>query len=146
MLTPSIEFGFGKRLTTRWQIRLCASGLYAQSEDELYTYYNLRGDLMLDVAGLLNPDKPHSLLTARPYMSAGILSRFDDQSHFLFSPAAGFQFVVRPNTNNEIYLDARYSVTPPRFAHVDHPQSTISVGMAAVTLGYSYTFRKNSFK
>lgn len=144
-LTPVFGFGLGKRLNNIWNIRLAVSGLYARSNEELFSYYSINGDLMLDLVGLFNRNNLNPVFTARPYVSAGVASRLDDQSHFLFSPGCGLQLVVRPRKNHEISLDGRYIVTPPRFAHVSQPQGTLSVGMATLLVGYGYTFTRSSF-
>lgn len=146
MLTPIFEFGIGKRMTNVWSARLNASGLYARSEEELFSYYNLRGDIMLNMAGWLLPDRGMTLFECRPYLGASVLSRLDSQSKFLMCVAGGFLFGVRPNEKNEIYMDARYVLVPSRFAHVNIPQSTFSVGMATLTIGYSYYFSNISIK
>ena len=145
-LTPAFEFGLGKRLTTFWQVRLSASGLYAKSEEELFTYYNLRGDIMVDPVSLFYIDNPHTLFTARPYLGVGVVSRLDNQTGFLISPAAGMQLVVRPDKRNQLYLEARYMLTPPRFINSSIDQHTLSVGLASLVAGYSYTFSDVSFK
>ena len=146
LVMPVFGFNIGKRINNIWQLRLGMSGLYAQSTEDLFSYYGINGDLMLDIAGLFYSRNLNPLFTARPYASAGIVSRLDDQSHFLFSPGLGLQVVLRPRKNHEISLDARYVVTPSRFAHVSIPQSTLSVGMATLMIGYGYTFTRNSFK
>lgn len=146
LLTPIFNFGVGKRLNNVWQIRISATGLYAKSNEELFSYYNVAGDLMVDAAGLLYRRNLNPTFTARPFLSASIVNRLDDQSHFLFSPAAGLQLSVRPRKNHEIFLEGRYIVTPPRFAHVAQSQGTLSVGLATITLGYGYIFSKNSFR
>ena len=146
LMTPIFEFGLGKRLTSAWCIRLDASGLYARSGYELFSYYNIHGDIMLDMVGLFRPDRPLSRFTGRPYLSASVLSRLDDQRHFLFAPAVGTVFAFSPNSRNEYYLDLRYLVSPPRFAQVDESQSKLSVGLATVMVGYSYNFAKRSFR
>ncbi len=146
LLTPIFEFGIGKRMTNVWSARVSASGLYARSEEELFSYYNLRGDLMLNMAGWLMPDHGLTLLECRPYVGASVLSRLDSQSKFLMGVAGGLLVGVRPNEKNEIYLDARYVLVPSRFAHVSMQQSTFSVGMATLTLGYSYYFSNVSIK
>lgn len=146
LLTPIFEFGLGKRLTSRWHIRMNLSGFYTRSDEELFSYYNVRGDVMLDLMGFINPDRNHTFFNVRPYVSAGIVTRLDDQSHFLFSPAGGLQMVFAPDVRNEIYLDARYLVTPPRFARVEKPQSSLSVGMYTLTVGYGYKFGRLSFR
>lgn len=145
-LTPIFEFGVGKRLTTLWQIRLGASGFYAKSSDELFSYYNLRGDLMIDPMALILPEKPYCRFTALPYLSAGVVTRLDDQSNFLFSPAAGLQLVYRADKRNQIYADVHYSITPPRFARTDNAQSIYSVGLGTIVLGYAYTFSRLSYR
>ena len=145
-LAPAFEFGLGKRLTTFWQVRLSASGLYAKSEEELFTYYNLRGDIMVDPVALFNIDNPHTLLTARPYLGVGVVSRLDNQTGFLISPAAGMQLVLRPDKKNQLYLEARYLLVPPRFINIGTGQNTLSVGLATLVAGYSYTFSDVSFK
>ena len=145
-LTPIFEFGIGKRLTTLWQIRLCASGLYAKSSDELFSFYNLRGDLMVDPMALILPEKPYCRFTALPYLSAGVVTRLDDQANFLFSPSLGLQIVYRADKRNHIFADLHYSITPPRFVHTDIAQSIYSVGLATVLLGYAYTFSRQSYR
>lgn len=146
LLSPIIEFNFGKRINTACLIRMGVSGLYARSSEELFSYYNVRGDLMLDISGILYPERAYTRFTARPYISTGVVSRLDDQTNFLISSDAGLQFVFRPDNRDEIFLEARYILTPPRFAHVEIEQSTFSVGMAMIVAGYSYSFGKNSFK
>ena len=146
LMTPVFQFGIGKRLNYLWQIRFNIAGLYAQSSNELFSYYNIDGDLMFDLSGLILKNNYNSFFTVRPYCSAGVVSRLDDQSHFLFSPGVGLQFVMRPFKNHEISLDTRYIVTPPRFAHVEQTQKTLSVGMASLMLSYGYTFSRNSFR
>ncbi len=152
-LMPIFEFAIGKRLNNVWQIRTAASGLYARSYLERFSYYHLHGDLMLDIAALVGKgssqvariEQTNSFFTSRPYVSAGIVTRLDDASHFLFSPSGGIQFVLRFVKNHEVYADIRYVVTPPRFANIEVPQGTFSVGIASLLFGYSYTFSKSSF-
>lgn len=146
LLTPDFEFGIGKRLTTLWSVRAHFSGLYTQSGEELFSFYNARGDVLLDLASLLGRDLPVPRFSAQPYVGAGVVTRLDDQSHFLIAVAGGGQLLYRPMPCNTIYLDARYVVTPPRFAHVAADQSTFSVGVFTMTLGYSYTFTRSSFR
>lgn len=145
-LTPIFEFGIGKRLTTLWQIRMCASGFYAKSSEELFSYYNIRGDLMLDPMALILPENSYCRFTALPYMSAGIVTRLDDQANFLFSPSLGLQIVYRADKRNHIFADLHYSITPPRFVRTDIAQSIYSVGLATVLLGYAYTFSRQSYR
>ena len=146
LLTPTFEFGLGKRLTTLWSVRMHFSGLYSRSSDELFSFYNARGDVMVDLASLFGYDLPVPHFSVQPYVGAGIVTRLDDQSHFLVAIAGGGQILYRPSPRNTVFLDARYLIPPPRFAHVETPQSTFSVGIATLTIGYSYTFSKCSFK
>lgn len=146
LLTPIIEFSIGKRLNTHWLVRVSASGLYARSEEELFSYYNIRGDLVLDVIPLFSPNGFSLPFALRPYVSTGVVARLDDQSNFLISATAGMMAVYKFSKSNELYLDARYLMTPPRFAHVSQPQSTFSVGMATLSIGYSYMFTKSSYR
>jgi len=146
LLTPIFEFGMGKRLTTLWSVRAHFSGLYTRSSEELFSFYNVRGDVLLDLASLLGMDLPVPRFSVQPYVGAGLVTRLDDQSHFLIAASGGGQILYRPLPRNTIYLDARYVVTPPRFAHVAPDQSSFSVGLFTLSVGYSYTFTKSSFR
>ena len=146
LLTPIVEFCLGKRLTTLWQIRLCASGLYARTVNEMFSFYNIRGDIMIDPVAYFITDNPHPQFSARPYLGVGIVSRLDDQADFLVAPAAGMQLVWRADPRNQIYLDARYVVTPPRFVQSEINQRVGSVGIVTLLLGYSHTFSPISFR
>lgn len=146
LLTPTFAFDVGKRLTSRWLIRFGLTGLYTKSSEEIFSFYNIRGDLIFDLMGLINPEKVNPLFDVQPYVSAGIVTRLDDQSHFLFSPAGGIRLMVQPDQRNEIFIDGRYLVTPPRFAHVETAQSTLSVGMATLMVGYGYKMGHQSFR
>ena len=144
LITPVFEFGIGKRLTTTWTIRCNASGLYARSKEELYSFYNLRGDLMLDVCGWLMPDRRNPFFDVLPYLGASLVARLDDQRHFLLSAAGGMVFDFNINPRNSIYLDVRYLIPPSRFARVEESQTSYSVGLATVMVGYSYMFSHKS--
>lgn len=146
LLTPIVEFSIGKQLNTHWLVRVSASGLYARSEEELFTYYNIRGDIILDVITLFAPNGYSLPFALRPYVSTGVVARLDDQSNFLVSATAGMMAVYKFSKNNELFLDARYLMTPPRFAHVSQPQSSFSVGLFTLAIGYSYMFTKSSFR
>lgn len=145
LLVPAFEFGIGKSLTKAWSCRLTACGLYAKTQEELFTYYNLRGDLMLDVTGWLMGERGRTMIDMKPYLGASLVSRLDNQAKFLLGSTFGAMLVYRHDEKNELFLDARYLLTPPRFAHVTQKQETFSVGMATMTVGYSYVFTRNSF-
>jgi len=81
----------------------------------------------------------------KPYVGASLVARLDDQSHFLFGGDFGAMLVYRYDPKNEIFLEARYVLTPPRFAYVTEKQNTFSVGMATLTVGYVHVFTRNSF-
>ena len=142
LLTPIFEFGIGKRLTTFWQIRLCATGLYAKTVDDYFSYYNIRGDIMIDPVTYFSYDNASPRFLVRPYLGAGVVARLDDQSNFLVTPAAGLQLVWRADKRNQIYIDGRYSVTPPRFVSSSQHQRIGSVGLATLMFGYSHTFSR----
>ncbi len=146
LLTATFEFGIGKRLSTLWAVRVYFSGLYTHSSEELFSFYNARGDIMLDLASLLGYDLPVPRFSVQPYVGAGVVTRLDDQSHFLIAIAGGGQILFRPSVRNTVFLDARYVVTPPRFVKVATPQTPFSVGVATLSIGYSYTFAKSSFR
>ncbi len=146
LLTPTFEFGVGKQLTTLWQIRLCASGLYAKTVEDWFSYYNIRGDIMIDPVAYFSTDNPFPRFSVRPYLGAGVVARLDNQSDFLVASAAGMQLVWRHDTRNQLSVDARYLVTPPRFVNTDISQRIGSVGIATLLLGYSHTFSPVSFR
>lgn len=145
LLMPAFEFGVGKMLTNIWSVRIDAAGLYARSHDERFSYYTICGDMILDMAGWLASAAGRTLFDFKPYAGAGILTRLDDQSHFLFGMAAGAIVSFRPDPKNEVFIYGRYVLTPPRFVHVKEDQTTFSVGVATLMLGYSYIFSRNSF-
>lgn len=146
LLTPIFEFGIAKRLTTFWQIRLCASGLYAKTIDELFSYYNMRGDILIDPVAYLNPSTANPIFSIKPYLGVGVVARLDNQSNFLVAPAAGMQLVWRADSRNQLYLDGRYVVTPPRFVNTTVNQRMGSVGLFTLLLGYSHTFSRISLR
>lgn len=146
LLTPVFEFGLGKRLTTLWQIRLCVSGLYARTVDDMFSYYNLRGDIMIDPVAYFSTENPHPQFSVCPYLSAGVVARLDDQANFLACPAGGAQLVWRFDRRNQVYLDARYVVTPLRFVQSSVSERIGKVGLATLLVGYSHTFSKVSFR
>lgn len=145
LFTPIFEFGIGKAITKRWSARLMASGLYGKNHEELFSYYTLCGDMILDLVGLFAPGAGQTLFDVKPYAGASMVARLDNQSNFLFSTDFGLLLFLRPDPKNGFFLDARYILTPPRFAHVTLRQNTFSVGLATLMLGYSYTFTRSSF-
>ena len=145
LLTPIFDFGIGKRFTSLWGARLCLSGLYAKSQEEVFTYYDARGDIMFHPLNWLFSRRGDVLFDFVPYASGSALARLDDQKHFMITVAAGCIFAFHLDSKNELCLDARYLLTPSRFAHITIPQSTLSVGMATLALGYSYYFSRRSF-
>lgn len=146
LVTPIAEFGVGKKLTKVWNGRFLFSGLYARSNEELFSYYNLRSDMIFDLLGWIKPDEEQPFFTVKPYAGISFLARLDDQSNFLLGTALGLLFSWRAYENNELYIDARYLLTPSRFAHVPEKQYRFSVGLATVSLGYSYYFSNSSFR
>lgn len=145
LLTPAIEFGIGKSMTKTWSCRFSASGLYSKSEDDVFSYYNLHEDIILDVMGWLLNREGRTMFDFKPYVGASLVARLDDQSHFLFGGDFGAMLVYRYDPKYEIFLEARYVMTPPRFAYVTEKQNTFSVGMATLTVGYVHVFTRNSF-
>lgn len=144
LFTPIFDFGIGKNYTSRWAARFSLSGLYAKSSDEVFTYYSARGDLMFYLLNWLLPQRERPLFDLIPYISGSILSRLDDTEHFMITAALGTSFAFHIDNRNTLFLDARYVLTPPRFAHISTRQTTFSVGMATLTLGYSYHFTRRS--
>ena len=145
LFTPIFEFGIGKTITKYWSGRLIASGLYGKSHVELFSYYNVCGDMLFDFMGLFVPNPKNTLFDVKPYAGACIVARLDNQSNFLFSTDLGLLLLCRPLPKNEFFIDARYILTPPRFAHVPIRQNKFSVGLATLMVGYSYTFTHSSF-
>jgi len=143
---PAFGFGFGKRLTSAWTIRLVAEGLYAKCEDDIFTFYSVSGDLMLNTTGLLMPERGHTAFNVLPYLGDCFLSRLDSPGKFLFAINAGAVFSYRPDKRNEIFLDAHYQLCPSRFVTTSQPQGSYSVGVASLMLGYSYIFSMSSFR
>ena len=144
LFTPIFDFGIGKNYTSLWAARLSLSGLYAKSSDEVFTYYSVRGDLMLYLLNCLMSNREQPLFDIVPYISGSILSRLDETEHFMITAGFGTNFAFHIDDRNTLFLDARYVLTPPRFAHIVIPQTTFSVGIATVTLGYSYHFSRRS--
>lgn len=142
LMTPSFDFGLGKRLTTLWMLRVQMAGLYTQSKEEKFSYYNVSGELVLDILSLWNKNYSNRRFAIRPCFGAGFVTRLDDQSHFLVSASGSLQVVYKPSHYNEVFLEGRYVLVPPRFARVQESQSTFSVGMMTLSVGYSYTFSK----
>lgn len=145
LLSPIIEFGVGKSITKAWSGRFLFSGFYCKSREELFSYYNVRGDMVFDIMGWLKPEERVSKIDIKPYAGVSLLARLDDKSNFLVGTALGSMVTFRPIRKNEIYMDFRYLMTPRRFPHVPEEQSTLSSGIATVTLGYTYYFTKRSF-
>lgn len=145
LLAPAFEFGIGKSLTKAWACRLTASGIYGKTHEELFSYYNLRGDFILDFIGWLSGERRRTMVDLKPYLGACLVSRLDNQSKFLLGATLGSMLVYRHDEKNEVFIDARYLLTPPRFAHVEQKQDIFSVGMLTMTIGYSYVFTRNSF-
>lgn len=145
LLTPIVEYGLGKDLSKAWSGRFFISGLYGKSREELFSYYNLRADMLLDLAGLLNPEDDRPLLDMKAYSGVSFLARLDDQSHFILGTAMGLILLIRPSDSHEFYIDGRYLLIPPRFARVRESQGPMSVGMGTISVGYSYFFTRSSF-
>ena len=64
----------------------------------------------------------------------------------LCCPAGGAQLVWRFDRRNQVYLDARYVVTPLRFVQSSVSERIGKVGLATLLVGYSHTFSKVSFR
>ena len=143
-LTPIFDFGLGKRITTLWGARLCVSGLYAKSSEEVFTYYDIRGDLMFHLIDWILPNRETPVLDFVPYAGGSVLSRLDDRRNFMITAAMGALISLNVYDRNELYLDFRYLQTPSRFAHISTPQTLLSVGMTTLSLGYCYHFGRRS--
>lgn len=145
LLTPIAECGLGKNISKTWSGRFNLSGFYCKSKKELFSYYNIRGDMIMSLAGFLFPNVRTTSFDIKPYFGVSLLTRLDDQSNFQLGTALGMMFTLKPMGNNEIYMDVRYVMTSKRFVHEHVNQTTLSVGMATVSIGYSYFFSKRSF-
>ncbi len=97
---------------------------------------------MIDPVSYFFYDKYNPRFLLRPYLGAGVVARLDNQSNFLITASAGMQLVWRADKRNQIYLDGRYSVTPPRFVSTLQNQRIGSVGLLTLMLGYSHTFTR----
>lgn len=145
LLTPIVEFGLEKTFTNVWSGRFIVSGLYSKSREETFSYYNVRGDIMFDVIDFFSSKQENSRFDLKPYFGASIIARLDEQSRFLLGTAFGSVVSYHMDKQHSLFFDARYLITPHRFAHVQEKQGTFSVGLATLTFGYSYTFTHSSF-
>lgn len=152
---PIVEFGMGKTISKIWGVRLTGSGFYLKNLKEMFTYYSIRGDMIIDIRGWLTPEektglpmKPwtkSNILNLKPYFGASLVARMDDNAHFLFSAVAGGLLSYRFDTNNEVFIEGSYMLTPPRFARVGIKQDMFSVGLISVTVGYSLSITQRSY-
>ena len=152
---PIVEFGLGKTISRIWGLRLTGSGFYIKNMKEMFTYYTVRGDMIIDVRSWLTPDEKtgmpmtpwtqSNIFNVKPYFGAGLVTRMDDNTHFLFSAVAGGLLTYRFGSNNEIFIDGRYMLTPPRFARVRRKQNMFSVGLVSLTIGYSLFITQRSY-
>jgi hypothetical protein len=152
---PIVEFGMGKTISKIWGVRLTGSGFYLKNLKEMFTYYSIRGDMIIDIRGWLTPEektglpmKPwtkSNILNLKPYFGASLVARMDDNAHFLFSAVAGGLLSYRFDTNNEVFIEGSYMLTPPRFARVGIKQDMFSVGLISVTVGYSLSITQHSY-
>lgn len=137
-LTPAVELALGKNLSYHWALRMQCSGVQVRSDTERATFWNLHGDLMLNLSTLLSSNQKAQPFSLMPYVGGGLLTRSDHKDLLQFALIAGLYSRLTIGARSDVYLDLRYALTPPRFAHVAYSQTAFSVGVATVSLGYVY--------
>lgn len=107
------DITFGRNFSTLWTIRFGLGMGGATNPKDVYSFYNLRADLMFNVSNLHGLQRGRRL-NILPYAGAGIISRFDLQK-ILTQADAGLMARLYVNTKLDLYADARYVLVTPGF-------------------------------
>lgn len=140
----SAELTVGKYFTTCASTRLQASGGLLTLDGASYTYGSLHADMMLDLLNFIEQYLTRKNNTATLgrgfspmlYAGAGFINRFDNNK-LLVGADVGVMFRFYLNPLSDLYLDMRYTMTPPRFmGDVITTNGSLSSGVPTFTFGY----------
>lgn len=142
--TPAVELSIGKNFSSYWSGRFQWSGLQIRSDYNASAFFNLHADLMLNLSNLIVQSHRAPRFSIYGYGGAGSMMRFDTENSFQFALVGGFYNRLIVGYHSDIFVDIKYSLTPPRFAHVSYNQSAYTVGILTLTAGYVFNLGKNS--
>ncbi|MBQ9417372.1 MAG: hypothetical protein IJU19_02195 [Bacteroidales bacterium] len=145
------ELIFGRNFSNVWTIRFELSGFSAReryNEDQeavgiRYAFNYLHTDFMINLSRLTR-FRPGSRLNFMPYMGAGPIWRYQSPAYTVAADAGLLtRYYIDPA--GDLYLDLKYTMTPPRVAGDTGPSGSIyGVGYPSLTLGYLYNFSRTS--
>lgn len=142
------EITVGKYFTTCASARFQANGGLVSIGDDMDTYADIHGDLLLDVLNFVDQHlsrKNKNAVLGRGfspllYAGAGIYDRFGS-GKIKVGVDAGCMFRFFLSRSADLYIDARYAMVP----HLLNPNSSaIAEGIPSLTFGYIHNFGMNT--
>lgn len=131
------ELTIGKYLSSVVSIRLQGSfGLGGVDGGNIFTYLASHADVMLDVANIKYVVRNRQL-SFLPYAGSGVISRIDGKG-VLVSADLGVLMRVYISKTTDFFVDARYTMIPPRLI-VDFDNSvrgSFSFGIPTLNFGF----------
>lgn len=154
-LQPAMGLSIGKEFTPCWGGRVLLSGSQCkytdwfveepnpvlQRLDGQFRCFSMHADLMFNMVQAFRQQRHMPRCMLDPYMGAGVLFRSDYPQELHFSMNAGLNLRLMVSRTSDIFLDVRYAITEPTFAHINYTdQHRFGVGIATVTAGYMFNF------
>ncbi len=137
-IAPCIEFGLGKNLSSVWATRFQWSGLQVRNENEAVAFFNLHADIMVNAVNFFLQESRAPKFSVYPYVGPGLFVSQIDIDNIQIAFVGGLYSRYTVGHHSDLYIDIRYGVVPPRFAHVSQSQSFYTVGLATIGVGYVY--------
>lgn len=138
LVTPAVEFSFGKNFSSFWTGRLQWSGLQIRSKYNASAFFNIHADLMLNLSNVVQQANKAPRFSIYGYGGAGSMQRQDSDNSQQFAIVVGLLSRYTMGYHSDFYIDFKYALTPPRFAHVSYNQSAYTVGVFTLTTGYAF--------
>lgn len=139
--TGAAEISIGKNLSPILGFRLCASGFEAATSESHFKFIDGHLDLMFNITNLIEQQQRRRF-NFLFYAGGGIIDRLDTHQPTLqvdFGANTRFWLSER----SDLFIDLRYNLIHYTFANISS-QKLFSVGMATLSVGYSYNFGKST--
>lgn len=146
------DITFGRNFSSLWTVRFGFSIMSGTTEHHVregfdpepydYTFYNMRADLMFNVANISGPRSSRHF-GILPYAGTGLIHRFD-RDIVVMEADAGVLAKFYVSKHLDIYADARYIMVPPRFNEGKSGKDQLTNGYPLLNFGIIYNFDPTS--
>lgn len=137
-LAPCIEFAIGKNLSSVWASRLQWSGLQVRNETDAMAFFDFHADIMVNAVNFFKQESRSQKFSVYPYAGTGLFVSKIDIDDIQIAFIGGLYSRYTTGQHSDLFIDIRYGIVPPRFAHVSQNQSFYTVGLATLSFGYVY--------